>query len=63
MQSMGGFEVQNLRGHEGGKYLHLFAGGMKSSIVGNHFGLSRFLSSVNTAQVGKVLHMFIVCFA
>lgn len=44
---MGRFEVQNFRGHEGGmrgheggmrgKYLSLFAGGRKSSIVGGHF--------------------------
>jgi len=34
---MGGFEVQNFRGHDGGKYPCLFAGRRKSSIVGDCF--------------------------
>jgi len=34
---MGGFEVQIFRGHEVSKYLGLFAGRRKSSIVGDCF--------------------------
>ena len=34
---MGGIEVQNFKGHEGGKYLCLFAGRRKSSIVDDRF--------------------------
>ena len=37
MPNTGGFEVQNSRGHEGGKYLGLFVCRRKSSIVGNGF--------------------------
>jgi len=33
---MGRFEVQNFRGHEEGKYLCLFTGRRKSSIVSDH---------------------------
>ena len=32
---MGGFEVHNFRGHEGSKYLCLFTGKRKCSIVGD----------------------------
>jgi len=58
---MGRFEVLNLRGHEGGKYLSLFAGGTKSSIVGDHFN-AILIPQLSTAQAGEVLHMFIACF-
>ena len=54
---MGGFEVQNFRRHEGDKYL---CPSLKSSIVG--MTPSRSLNSVNTAQAGKVLHVFVVLF-
>jgi len=37
MPNTGGFEVQNSRGHEAGKYLCLFVCRRKSSIVSNGF--------------------------
>ena len=82
-----------LRVHEGGKYLRLFAGRNKSSIVGSCFdaipnSISMHCTSLvlrplfatqgkffslcgekwsgnesSTALAGKVLHVFIVCFA
>ena len=93
---MGGFEVQDFRGHEEGKYIQylqgcqslqlfvwspwktlgllqplhkqkspcLFTSKKKSSIfgIGDCFDTIRTLNSVSTAQAGKVLHSFIVCF-
>ena len=60
---IGGLEVRNFRGHEGGKHHCLFTGRTKSSIVGDHFDaiLIRQLSQhCKGCQAGKALHAFIV---
>ena len=49
---MGRFEVQDFRGHEEGKYLCLFTGRKKSSIVSDHFTPSQSLNSVSQHCTG-----------
>jgi len=63
--SMGRFEVLNFRGHEGRKYLCLFAGRWKSSIVGDRFNVVPIpqLSQHCTGwQSAARVHVNIVCF-